>query len=82
MAFSFTLTTIWLIAAARFTFDLVVEELPRGGACSALYLTVKVTAMLQYLSSDILLVRTNQIDSCSLRFLTHRAGISHVHAVE
>jgi hypothetical protein len=59
MACMVILTSIWFIAGARLTAELLLEgEVPSGGECSAVIMATKVTAMLQVLGSDVLLVST------------------------
>jgi hypothetical protein len=66
MACMLALTTAWYIAGARLNSYLLAGEIPDGAECSAVFLTSKVTAMAQILGSDVLLVCTNQLDTCFL----------------
>jgi hypothetical protein len=82
MACSLALTTIWYIAGVRWTAYMLAGNFRHGASCSAVVLTMKVMAMLQFLSSDVLLVRTTPLYTYPFHDPNKRVGISCVHDME
>jgi hypothetical protein len=81
MVFSLALTTTWFIAGTSTASYMLVRKVPDDVRCSTVVLTTSVTAMLQFLSSDILLVRTTSLDTCTFRQSNKGIGISRIHGM-